>query len=164
MKLLLKKFKYLSFILTVILTSCNDSIEILNGHDFSTGDWLLVNEDDVKGVLKIIDDEKVFSNNPNGIVVNWSNSHEFTTCDGWLRLYRDGELVAKQSYLEKSYLSESPEIADAYKNCSESSINPKNKIEFDRQWDSLKALKNYYPTRYHSLPEDINIIVFFRHD
>ncbi len=148
----------------LVLNSCTDSTVILKGHNFSSGDWLLVNVDDVKGTFKVIDDETVLANNPSGIIVDWSNSHEYTTCDGWLRLYKDGELIAEQNYLERSYLTESSEIKAAYKNGSEGSTHPKNRKEFNNQWDSLRGIKNCYPTRTHIQPEDIDIIVFFIHE
>jgi hypothetical protein len=59
--------------LMLLLTSCaeKDNTVILKGHNFKSGDWLLVNEDKDKGTFKIIDDENVLSNNPTGIKVNW---------------------------------------------------------------------------------------------
>lgn len=159
-----KRAIFICYILLLLLNSCSESTTILEGHDFSKGNWLLVNEDDVKGTLEVIDDENVLANNTNGIKVKWDKSHEFTTCDGWLRLYKDGELIARQNYLEASYLSESSEIRTAYKKGSEHSIHPKNKIEFNALWDSLSKIKNCYPSRNHIQPEDIDIIVFFKHD
>ena len=152
------------FVLLLFLNSCSDSSTFLEGHDFSKGDWLLVNEDDVKGTLKVIDDENILANNTKGIKVNWDKSHEFTTCDGWLRLYKDGELIARQDYLDVSYITESSEIKTAYKNGSENSIHPENKLEFNMLWDSLSEIRNCYPSRNHIQPENSDIIVFFKHD
>ena len=150
----------------LLLTSCaeKDNTVILKGHNFKSGDWLLVNEDKDKGTFKIIDDENVLSNNPTGIKVNWSEDHGFTTCDGIIKLFKDGEMIVQQDYLEQTYISESAEIKAAYKNGSDDTVYPYDNADFEKQWDSLKKIKNYYPTRYHTQPDDKDIIWFYRHE
>jgi hypothetical protein len=151
--------------LSLSLTSCTtDTNVILQGQNLNSGDWLLVNVDNVKQTFKIIDDENILANNPTGIKVNWSEDHGYTTCDGILRLYKNGELVAQQEYLEQSYIRESSEIKAAYKNGSDTTVYPNDKADFERKWDSLKKIKNCYPTRYHAQPEDKDIIWLYKHE
>jgi hypothetical protein len=151
------------FILLLMLTGCTGKV-ILIGHNFKSGDWLLVNQDFANGTQKIIDDEKVLVNNPTGIKVDWSEDHKYTTCDGILKLYKDGELIAQQGYLEQSYLTENMEIKAAYKNCSVKTTHPHDSKDFKKQWDSLRTINNCYPTRYHIQPEDKDIILFYIYD
>lgn len=156
----------LTLSLMLLLSSCThkDNTIILKGHNFNPGNWLLVNEDNAQGTFKMIDDETVLSQNPTGIKVNWLDEHGFTTCDGIHRLYKDGELVAQKEYLDKYYLIESTEIKAAYKNGSDGSVNPDNKLDYERLWDSLTKIKNCYPTRYFAQPENKNIIWFYKHE
>jgi hypothetical protein len=159
-----KKTIIFAAILVFLLTRCadTDSTVILNGHNFNSGDWLLVNKDNVKRTIKVIDDETVLSNNPTGIKVNWSEDHGYTTCDGILKLYKDGELIAQQAYLEQSYINESPDIQAAYKTGSDKSVYPNDDNDFEQLWDSLKKINNCYPTRYHTQPDDKDIIWFYK--
>lgn len=152
--------------LILLLTGCDGtgSAIILKGYNFTSGEWLLVNQNNAKRTLKIIDDESVLANSPTGIKVNWSEEHSYTTCDGILKLYKDGELIAQQDYLEQANISESPDIKAAYKDGSDESLYPSDDQEFERQWDSLKKIKNCYPTRYHAQPDDKDIIWFYKHE
>ena len=151
---------FIKTLLIITLTSsCSNSDTILKGHDFDKGDWILVNVNHVENTLEIIDEESVLKNNKNGIKVTSMGDCTWTTCDGSLKLYNNGILVARNGYLARTriYLFESKEIRKAYKNAIEWTINPKDENEFQSIWDSLK-IEDCYPTKYHTQPADKDII------
>ena len=154
------------FLITLYLlfASCNNSTNLLKNKKIDSGNWLLVNHNYADGTLKIIDDETILIANPNGIEVNWKEDHMFTTCDGVLSLYKDGELIEKRNYLSQSYIHENKSILKAYKNAEETTIVSSSKSEYQRQWDSIKSLAKHYPTRYYVQPENKDVIRFFRYD
>lgn len=84
-----------------------------------------------------------------------------TTCDGFLKLYKDGKLIKEDAYLTRTALYESSRIKSAYKKGSEWTIDAIDKIEFDRKWDSLLKTK-CYPTIYHTQPENKDIIWVYK--
>ena len=148
----------------IVLTSCSDSTIILKNRNFSSGDWLLVNSNGANQTLFVIDDEKVLQENPNGIKVSFSEEDHYTTCDGILKLYKNGKLVAEQMYLDQSSISENSNIKDAYKNATDDSVYPYDNADFNKQWDSIKKLPNQYPTIHHTQPDDKDIIWLYKHE
>jgi hypothetical protein len=145
-----------------ILSSCADNDKaILNGNNFDKGDWFLVVQDYSKNTLFVIDDEKTLKDNPLGLVLGPFADCGGTTCDGFLTLYRDGELVNEHEYLSQSDVFISSDIQDAFRQANHNSIYSDDNIEFKNQWDSLSKLMNTYPTRYHTLPDDKDIIVYY---
>lgn len=148
----------------LVLTSCSDSTIILKNRNFASGDWLLVNNNGANQTLFVIDDEKVLQENPNGIKVGFSEEDHYTTCDGILKLYKNGKLVAEQMYLDQSSLSENSNIKEAYKTATDESVYPYDNVDFNKQWDSIKNLPNQYPTIYHTQPDDKDIIWLYKHE
>lgn len=160
-----KKINILGLTIAIIvLTSCSDSTVILKNRNFSSGDWLLVNSNGANQTLFVIDDEKVLQENSNGIKVRFSEEDHYTTCDGILKLYKDGKIVAEQMYLDQSSISESSSIKDAYKKASDGSVYPYDNADFNRLWDSILKLPNQYPTIYHTQPDDKDIIWLYKHE
>ena len=149
--------------LTVLLMGCADSTVILKNRDFNNGDWLLVNNNHAKGTMLLIDNEEILKENPNGLKVKWSEDDAYTTCDGCLKLFKNGELVAEQDYLDESCLTESSAIKSEYKKGSDESVYPYDLADFKKQWDSLKNIPHCYPTRYHAQPDDKDIIWFYKY-
>jgi hypothetical protein len=158
------KSNFFIVLLLPVLTGCDDSISLLKGKKIESGNWILVNHNYVNNTLKIIDDEAVLKANPSGLVITWNEDHNFTTCDGVLSLYKDGELVEKQNYLSQSFIHENTKIRKAYKNAKEAAIIPNDTFEYKRQWDSIRLLNKCYPTRDHMQPEDKDVIRFFSYD
>jgi hypothetical protein len=134
-----------------IFSGCNKPHSFLYDHDFTSGNWLLVNENDTE--LEIIDDEEILKTNKNGICITPFGDCKWTTCDGILKLYKDGKLISEKGYLTRSALYESKGIKEAYKKGMEFTIEPVDKNELNRKWDSL-VTQNYYPTIYHAQPAD----------
>ena len=66
-----------------------------------------------------------------------------TTCDGFLKLYKDGILIAQDEYLTHSAVYESSEIKESYKNGKQWTIDPANEVHFKELWDSLKNAGSY---------------------
>ena len=148
----------------VIFSSCGDKDNaILYNKDFDKGNWLIVVEDNVKRTMYVIDDEKTLKANPFGLLLGPMADCSGTTCDGFLDLYRDGELISQQEFLSHSDLIETQDIIDAYKKASVGTIYPEDNADFKRQWDSLAKLGNVYPTRYHTQPDDKDIILYYKY-
>ncbi len=139
------------------MTGCNKSNRLLADKDFENGDWLLVNVNYAEKTLKIIDDEQVLLNNKNGLWVTPFAECGGTTCDG----FKDGKLIAEDEYLTKAVLYESSAIKSSYEKGNEWTIDPIDKIDFDRKWDSLLKV-NCYPTIYHTQPADKDIIWVYK--
>jgi hypothetical protein len=146
---------------TLTLTGCSDSDKFLAGKDFENGDWLLVNVNYSERTLQIIEDETILRNNRDGIWVTPLGDCGGTTCDGFLKLYKDGKLIIQDEYLTRSALYESSEIKTGYKNGKEWTLDPANEVEFKLLWDSLKNVGSY-PTIYHTQPADKDIIWAYR--
>lgn len=147
-----------------LLSSCVDRVDVLAGRDFSDGDWLLVRKDVAHRITHVIDDEAVLAENADGISVRWEEGHAWTTCDGSLRLFRDGEEVLSQNYLDASYLSETVALQQAFVLAREEHLYPEDSLDFVRLWDSLKTVPSSYPTRYHEQPADKDIIWLYRYE
>jgi hypothetical protein len=160
---MIKKFVRL-FILIILIVGCTDKSIILKNRNFDSGDWLLVNIDHNRHTMYVVDDEKILKANPNGLKVNFRESDLYTTCDGELKLFKNGELIASQDYLDPSDLIESKEIKKAYKIGHDSIFKPIDKKRFIMIWDSLKNIPRHYPTKYHAQPEDKDIIWYYRYD
>jgi hypothetical protein len=148
-----------------ILTSCGDKDKsILNNRDFDNGDWFVVIRNYETKNLFVIDDENILKENPFGLLLGPGAECGGTTCDGFIMLYKDGKLIEEQEYLTKSDLIESADIKKAYKKATDDSVHPYDQTDFNRQWDSLKKLKNVYPTIYHTQPDDKDIIWFYKYE
>lgn len=146
-----------------ILTSCGDKDNaILDNKNFDEGRWLIVIEDAVQGTTFAIDDEKVLKENPFGLLLGPMAECGGTTCDGFLKLYKDGELISHQEYLSHSDLIEKQNLLDSYKKADAEFIYPENKDDYKRQWDSLLKIGNVYPTRYHTQPDDKDVILYYK--
>lgn len=114
----------LKILVLIILTSCsNNEDKILVGHDFEKGDWLLVNVNYAEEKLDFIDDESILSKNKNGISLTNGCYCGGTTCDGFLKLYKDGKLILQHEYLTRSELYESSQIIDSYHSGTKSTVN-----------------------------------------
>lgn len=137
--------------------SCSDSDKILHGHDFDKGDWLLVNVNYAEKTMELIDDELILRNNKDGIWVTPMGDCGGTTCDGFLKLYKDGMLIKQDEYLTRSALFETEELKNSYRTGTDWTIDPIDESRFAFLWDSLKT-ENVYPTVYHTQPADKDII------
>ena len=146
-------------ILSITLTCCTETDKLLNGQDFDKGDWLLVNVNYAEKTLQLIEDETILKNNKNGIWVMQAGDCDGTTCDGFLKLYKNGRLIAQDQYLTRSTLIESTEIKKSYKKGIEWTIDSIS--NFKQLWDSLKNSGNY-PTIYNEQPANKNIIWVYR--
>lgn len=151
------------FIVTIALTGCSDSDKLLVGRDFDKGDWLLVNANYAENTLQIIDNETILQSNKDGIWVTPAANCNGTTCDGFLKLYKDGKLIVEDEYLTRSALYESSVIKENYKIGKEWTIDPANEVEFKHLWDSLKTV-GCYSTIYHTQPADKDIIWVYKID
>jgi len=158
----LVRLSLLSIFIIINVTSCKDKKNaILYDKNFDDGNWLLVVENHAENTLFVIDDEKVLKANPDGL---WLGKNAYcggTTCDGFITLYRDGELVDSKEFLSKSFLSETEKIRKAYKIARTDCLHPQQ-AHFKQTWDSLKAADNTYPTRQHIQPEDKDIICYYQ--
>ncbi len=153
----------LIFLILPALLSCSDSKEvyILKNKNFTEGDWILIKTHGNDNTFFVVDDEKILQNNSNKIKIISSESDHYTTCDGIFRLYKDGQVIEEQEYLDSSFLTESDEIKKAYRKAIDESISPINDKDFKIKWDSLKAISKCYPTVYLEQPENKNAIWFF---
>lgn len=157
------KTKTIQLLALVILASCGDKDNaILNYENFDEGNWLMVVEDGVQRTTFAIDDENILKENPFGLLLGPMADCGGTTCDGFLKLYKDGELVSQQEYLSHSDLIEKQSLIDAYKKATVDYLYPEDKENYKRQWDSLLRLGNVYPTRYHTQPDDKDVILYYR--
>jgi hypothetical protein len=155
-------FLFLSSI--IIQTSCGDKDNsILNKKNFDKGNWLMVVRNEVEETIFIIDDEKVLKDNPYGILLGPNAECGATTCDGFLELYKDGELIMEQSYLSQADLIETTSIREVYRTGSTEYIYPSDSADYKRLWDSLVKIKNIYPTRFHTQPADKDIILLYKY-
>ena len=153
----------LLIIFTIYITSCSDSDKLLVGHNFDEGNWLLVNVNYAEKTLELIDDESILKNNENGIWVTPLGECGSTTCDGFLKLYKDGILIARDEYLTRSVLFESAELKNNYQTGMKWTIDPIDESKFRIVWDSL-INENAYPTVYHTQPADKDIILVYEMD
>src|SRR5690242_6749778 len=139
-------------ILSLFLVTCEEpSRKILANRDFETDDWLLVNLNYVEYVVSIIDDEEILKSNADSLTVVSEGLCGETTCDGLLRLYRNGKLVEELSYLDRSGLHESNTVTSNYIESKSWTLKSVDKKDFNLKWDSLKNVKVLYPT-YHTEP------------
>lgn len=146
------------------MISCKDKKNaILHNKKFDDGKWLLVIENHVENTLFVIDDEKVLKSNPNGLRLGPNAYCGGTTCDGFITLYRDGELVDSKEFLSKADLLETENFKKAYRIARTDCVRPAQG-HFKQTWDSLEAAKNTYPTRRHIQPDDIDIICYFKYE
>jgi len=150
------------FSLAFFLLGCSNGAYILANKNFGDGNWLLVNKNSYKQTIRIITDKNILKENPFGIKIKSSKTDQYTTCDGSIKLYKDGELVAEQSYLDTSFLIESNAIKKSYKNGIDTLIYPTNKSNYKTIWDNLLKSGKNYPTRYHIQPEDKDIIFDYK--
>jgi hypothetical protein len=153
----------LIFLTTLFIFGCQVKSPLKN-HDFKNGKWLLVKEDFAKNTLQVIDDEKILNKFYSTIKIIWNDDDDYTTCDGTIKLYKNGELIVKQNYLDASKIIESSNIKSSYKIATDTTIESYNKNEFLKQFDSLKSIKNSYPTRYHEQPADKDIIWLYKYE
>jgi len=161
------KIIILGFLVAILTNACsNDSINFLDNRDFNHGDWLLVKIDNSKRkeAIYIIDDETVLKDNSNSIKVKFSEKDMYTTCDGRLMLFKDGEIIADQDYLEPSRLNESESISSKYKIGHDTTIEPRDMNQYKIAWDSLRKISKCYPTRYHAQPADKDIIWIYKYE
>lgn len=145
------------------LTGCHDPTNVLSGHSYSTGDWLLVKWDGVHNKNWVIDDEQIMASNSHGIKVNWEEEHAWTTCDGGYKLFKDGELVHMQDFLDAGYVNESESIRKAYIPAEDFTIESLTEGGFLNVWDSLKNAPGNYPTRYLRQPANKDIVWCYRY-
>ena len=164
-KMTLKRlFALLPILLVSILTFCRDKKDtILYDKNFDDGKWLLVVENHVEKTLFVIDDEKVLKANPDGLRLGPNAYCGGTTCDGFITLYKNGELVDTKEFLSKSDLLETDNIKKAYKIARTECTAP-DQMQFKQTWDSLETIKNTYPTQRHIQPEDKDIICFYQYN
>lgn len=148
-------------LVALVLAGCRESDRLLKPFDFQSGDWLLVNKNYQEETLELIDDEKILEANKGGLWFTPLGDCGHTTCDGFISLYKDGKLIAEKGYLVRASMYESGEIKSAYKNGKEWTIEPADRNDFKKKWDSLKVEK-CYPTIYHSQPADIDIIWVYK--
>ena len=154
--------KRIPFILLLIFVSaCSNQEGILTGKDFDKGDWLFVNVDYAQETLQIIDDEKILKENKDALYVTSDGYCGGTTCDGFLKLYKDGKLIAQDEYLTHSTLHESISIKKSYKKAVNWTMQSNNETQFNKTWDSLKSA-NCYPTIYHMQPADKDAIWVYK--
>jgi len=152
----------IQLIVLILLTSCGDKDNaILNNQNFDEGNWLIVIEDEVQETRFAIDDEKILKENPFGLLLGPKAYCGGTTCDGFLKLYKDGELISHQGYLSHLHLIENKTLVNSYRKTKANYIYPDDKSDFKKQWDSLIKLGNIYPTRYHTQPDDKDIILYY---
>ena len=156
------KAKTVTGLLIILIFSCSKSEnDILYNKDFNSGDWLLVNVNYARKTVLLIDDEVVLKNNIHGISISSKGKCDGTTCDGFIKLYKDGILVEQKEYLNNETISESEKIKAAYKLGEELFIEPNNKMEFEKKWDSL-VKNNNYPTIHQLEPKNTDIIWNYR--
>jgi len=145
----------------ILLTSCSNSDYILENRNFDRGKWLLVNVNYANKTLELIDNKSILENNKNGVFVLPGGDCDWTTCDGFVKLYKDGKLIKEIAYLSREFLYESESIKKSYKNGTESYIEPMDLEDFNKKWDSL-ANENDYPTIKHIQPADKDIILTYK--
>ena len=133
---------------------------ILHDNNFEEGNWLL--ENSYYDTTLVIDDEKILRNYENHLIVSSTEDDGYTTCDGILRLYKNGELVKEKQYLSKTFLFELGSFNKKYKKAISYYLDPKNKIDLKKKIDSLNKISNYYVTVYRKQPEDIDAIEYFK--
>ena len=124
---------------------------------------MFVNVNYVDKTLELIDDESVLKQNKNGIWVTPLGDCGRTTCDGFLKLYKDGKLVKEDEYLTRAALVETNELKNSYRKGTDLTIDPIDESRFRFLWDSLKT-ENVYPTVYHIQPADKDIIWAYKID
>lgn len=157
-----KKHIPVLLLLSIICFSCNAGKAILSKQDFETGNWLLVIDNKADNSLFVVNDRNILKANPLGLIIKPSGECGGTTCDGFIELYKDGELMASGEFLTKSDIIESSSLKAAYKKATTDCIYPSDQKQFKLQWDSLTRL-TYYPTRQHVQPQDKDIICFYKY-
>ena len=145
----------------ILISSCSESDNLLENRNFNNGNWLLVNVNYANKTLELIDDKSILENNKSKIFVLNGGNCEWTTCDGFVKLYKDGKLVEEIAYLSRQYLYESKSMKNSYEKGTESYLKPLNSDDFNKKWDSL-IKKNNYPTIQHIQPDDIDIILTYK--
>jgi len=153
-------------ILGLFLSACEKQPDkILADRNYTTGDWLLVNWNYVDNTIFIIDNEEILKTNPDNIKILPQGQCGETTCDGFLRLYKDGKLIEEMAYLHKSGLYESDDLTSNYLKGKTWKIEAFDKNDFDLKWDSINRIERLYPTIYpivyHAKPSDKNIILVY---
>jgi len=147
------------------LYSCSQSHKVLAGHDFSTGDWLLVKTNFEDRTAFVIDSEKILSNNIEGVLIPDEGGCGGTTCIGLYSLFKDGKLMAGTFYLDETVPYQSDEITYSFIHSKVWYISPSGAVDFIKKWDSLKNRKELYPV--DNFNEKINeghILVYSRVD
>ncbi len=147
----------------LMLSSCGESNSILNNRNFDEGNWLLVVENESEKTLFIVNDKNILKANPFGILLGSSANCSGTTCDGFIELYKDGELIASQEFLSKADVIEKQSLKDNYKKATTDCISPLDQAQYKQLWDSLAKAGNIYPIRYHTQPEDKDIICYYKY-
>jgi hypothetical protein len=157
----MKQISFILILVAITIVSCSKSDKILLNQNFDEGNWLLVNVNYAEKKLSLIDDEKVLKENTSKLYVSANGECGGTTCDGFLRLYKNGKLVAEKAYLMSDKVHESSEIRESYESGEEFTIEPTDQNDFKVKWDSL-IKENNYPTIYNSQPQDKDIIWVFK--
>lgn len=159
----MKYLIYFLFTTIIFFSSCAEG-PILKNKNFDDGNWLLVIENSAKNELFVIDDEEILKNNPEGIFLSASADCHATTCDGFVELYKDGELISELEYLSSNDLIESKSLKTAHKKaikiCLDTSLVIKNRIE----WDSISRLKTVYRIMNREHSTDINTVCFYKYE
>ena len=135
----------LQSVVLLTLYSCNQSHKVLAGHDFSTGDWLLVKTNFEERTAFVIDSEKILSNNVEGVLIPDDEQCGGTTCIGLYSLFKDGKLMDENFYLDETVTYQSDEITSGFIHSKVWYISPSGAVDFIKKWDSLKNRKEVYP-------------------
>lgn len=148
--------------IVVIFQSCSDHIKILENKDFERGNWLLAIENHSEETLYVISDEQMLKDNKHGLSVSFADDHNYTTCDGNLQLFRDGELVEEQNFLTNFHLTIPNELSKHKVKAISKWIEPVDERDFQMKWDSLKTLRNTYSHWSISQPNEKKIIKVYQ--
>lgn len=132
-------------------------IQPLKNKDYTEGDWCLIDLNHNKRSIKIIDDEKVIAQNTKGIWIFSENSDGFTTCDGQLKIFKNGELTEEYNYLNRSRIFLSKSIERAFLIGYDSVIHPSNN-NLDSIFDYFRIKPHYYPTIHQIQPNKDKVI------
>jgi hypothetical protein len=114
----------------ILIAGCKESDKTLMNRGYNSGNWLFVNVNYAEKSLELIDNEQRLNKNQPGIWVTPQGDCSANTCDGFLKLYRNGELIAQDEYLTRKTLFESSGIKEAYQNGIEWTLSPKDSIDF----------------------------------
>lgn len=147
--------------LLLLAFGCTDRNRPILNEDFNSGNWILVKENLVNKTLFLLDDEQVLTANSEGIQILNPHDCSGTTCDGNIKLFKNGKLVRWEDYWSEEYVKESETVKQAYRTGIELTFHPNNDMDFRRIWDSL-TLVGCYPTVYRMQPGDRKIIVAYK--